>query len=202
MKLPYSQTLKTIADLIHCKFIGNPDFLITGINEIHKVEAGDLVFVDNEKYYEKALNSNATIILIDKEVDCPEGKALIISDNPFADFNKLTQHFNPTKKWSNENQSIDSSSTVFPNATIGDNVMIGKNCMIGGQVGIGGHISIADGIKVAGQSGIGHTVKNENEVLQGSPAINTLDFKRSFIVFKGLPELRKKVRELENKLTK
>ena len=114
MKLQLSHTLKTISELIDCKFIGSPDFLVTGINEIHKVEEGDLVFVDNEKYYEKALTSAATTILINREVDCPKGKALIISENPFDDFNKLTRHFNPTKKWSGENQHIDSSSDIFP----------------------------------------------------------------------------------------
>ena len=72
MKLPYSHNLKSIAELIDCRYIGNPDFLISGINEIHQVEIGDLVFVDNEKYYQKALQSAATTILIDKEVKCPE----------------------------------------------------------------------------------------------------------------------------------
>ena len=51
MKLPISHSLKQIAELIDCKFIGSPDFLVMGINEIHQVEEGDLVFVDNKKYY-------------------------------------------------------------------------------------------------------------------------------------------------------
>lgn len=130
MKLPYSHNLKAIANLIDCKFIGNPDLLVTGINEIHQVEAGDLVFVDNEKYYEKALTSAATTILIDREVDCPEGKALIISENPFRDFNKLTEHFSPVEIWSGKNQEIHESVMLFPNVSLGDNVKIGKNSFI------------------------------------------------------------------------
>ncbi|MDA9257849.1 UDP-3-O-(3-hydroxymyristoyl)glucosamine N-acyltransferase [Flavobacteriales bacterium] len=130
MKLPYSHNLKAIANLIDCKFIGNPDLLVTGINEIHQVEAGDLVFVDNEKYYEKALTSAATTILIDREVDCPEGKALIISENPFRDFNKLTEHFSPVEIWSGKNQEIRESVMLFPNVSLGDNVKIGKNSII------------------------------------------------------------------------
>jgi UDP-3-O-[3-hydroxymyristoyl] glucosamine N-acyltransferase len=63
------------------------------MNEIHVVTPGDIVFVDHPKYYDKALQSAATIVLINKEVECPEGKALLISDDPFRDFNKLTNHF-------------------------------------------------------------------------------------------------------------
>ena len=88
MKLPRKFTLLEICELIQCKFIGEPTHNITGINEIHMVETGDIVFVDHPKYYEKALKSAATTIIIDKEVECPIGKALIISDSPFDDFNK------------------------------------------------------------------------------------------------------------------
>ena len=89
MKKKY--TLKQIAEIINSKFIGADDFPVLGMNEIHVVEPGDIVFVDHPKYYEKALQSAATIILINKEVDCPEGKALLISDDPFRDFNVLTR---------------------------------------------------------------------------------------------------------------
>ena len=95
MKFRTSQTVASIAALINCKYIGNPQQPVTGINEIHVVEPGDLVFVDHPKYYQKALNSAATIILINKEVDCPAGKALIISEKPFDDYNYLTIHFSP-----------------------------------------------------------------------------------------------------------
>lgn len=155
MKLSHSHTLKEIAELIDCKFIGSSDFLISGINEIHKVEAGDLVFVDNEKYYEKALRSAATTVLINKEVECPDGKALIISDNPFEDFNILTRHFNPTKKWSQENQIIDSSSEIFPNVMIGDNVTIGKNCILYPGVVIYSHSTIGDNVIIHANTVIG-----------------------------------------------
>ncbi|MEY4038054.1 MAG: hypothetical protein RIR67_364, partial [Bacteroidota bacterium] len=69
MKFPKTHTLKEIANLIHCEFVGDANFPVLGMNEIHVVEAGDIVFVDHPKYYDKALQSNATIILINKEVD-------------------------------------------------------------------------------------------------------------------------------------
>ena len=85
MILNPSIKLKEIASIINAEFSGNPDFIISGLNEIHRVIKGDMTFVDHPKYYNKALNSNATTILINKQVDCPEGKALIFSDDPFRD---------------------------------------------------------------------------------------------------------------------
>ena len=82
MKLHESQTLQQIANLIGAEFVGKADFQITGINEIHMVEPGDITFVDHPKYYDKALNSKATTIIINKRVPCPEGKTLLFNDFP------------------------------------------------------------------------------------------------------------------------
>lgn len=133
MKFPKQHTLQEIATLINVPFIGDADFPILGMNEIHVVENGDIVFVDHPKYYDKALNSAATIILINKEVVCPEGKALLISDDPFRDFNKLTKHFKPFQPASSaisESAKIGKNTIIQPNCFIGNNVVIGDNCVI------------------------------------------------------------------------
>ncbi|APG64450.1 UDP-3-O-(3-hydroxymyristoyl)glucosamine N-acyltransferase [Tenacibaculum todarodis] len=133
MKFNQPQTLQQIASLIEAEFVGASNFSITGINEIHVVENGDIVFVDHPKYYDKALASNATTILINKEVACPEGKSLLISDDPFRDFNKITKHFNPfiaSKSTISETAIIGEGTIIQPNVFIGDNVSIGKNCVI------------------------------------------------------------------------
>ena len=126
-------TLKEIAAITNSSFVGNPNHLITGINEIHKVVPGDIVFVDHPKYYDKALKSAATTIIINKEVDCPKGKALIISDDPFRDFNKITRHFSPevTQHLAICHDSkISESAVIYPNVVIGHNVTIGENTTI------------------------------------------------------------------------
>ncbi|GAA4937377.1 UDP-3-O-(3-hydroxymyristoyl)glucosamine N-acyltransferase [Algibacter agarivorans] len=154
MKFPKPQTLKHISELIDSSYIGNENFPIEGMNEIHVVEPGDIVFVDHPKYYDKALNSAATIILINKEVECPQGKALLISDDPFRDFNKLTDYFKPFKA---SNASIASSAKIGkntiiqPNCFIGNNVVIGDDCIIHSNVSIyddaviGNHVTIHSG---------------------------------------------------------
>ena len=139
MKFPKPHTLKEVAELIDCKFVGDANFQVLGMNEIHVVERGDIVFVDHPKYYDKALNSAATIVLINKEVDCPEGKALLVSDDPFRDFNKLTDHFKPFQSSSNSisaTAKIGEGTVVQPNCFIGHNVTIGKNCVIHSNVSI------------------------------------------------------------------
>ena len=118
MKFPQKHTLKQIASLIKCEFAGPEDFAVLGMNEIHVVTPGDIVFVDHPKYYDKALESAATIILINKEVDCPKGKALLISDDPFRDFNFLTNHFNP---FQSSNIALSKSSKVGEGTVIQPN---------------------------------------------------------------------------------
>ena len=72
--------------------------------------------------------------------------------------------------------------------------------MIGGQVGIIGHLTIADGVKIAAQSGIGQNIKNEGEIMQGSPAFGIGEYKRSYVLFRSLPKLKQTINRLENEL--
>jgi UDP-3-O-[3-hydroxymyristoyl] glucosamine N-acyltransferase len=149
MKFTKTHTLKEIAALIQCNYIGKSDFPVLGMNEIHVVEAGDIVFVDHPKYYDKAIQSAATIILINKEVECPAGKALLISDDPFRDFNFLTRHFKPFQP---SNVSISDSATIGegtiiqPNTFVGNGVVIGKNCLIHSNVSIYDNTVIGDNV--------------------------------------------------------
>ncbi|GAA3788556.1 UDP-3-O-(3-hydroxymyristoyl)glucosamine N-acyltransferase [Corallibacter vietnamensis] len=158
MKFPKPHTLSQIANLIQCKFVGDSNFQVLGMNEIHVVEPGDIVFVDHPKYYDKALESAATIILINKEVSCPEGKALLISDDPFRDFNKLTQYFKPFKSSSvtiSETASIGKNTIIQPNTFIGNNVIIGDNCVIHSNVSIYDDTVIGDNVTIHAGTVIG-----------------------------------------------
>lgn len=159
MKLKRAHSIKEIAELINCEFVGDPNHLVTGLNEIHRVEAGDLMFVDHPKYYQKALKSNATTILIDQEVECPEGKGLIVSTQPFDDYNKLTRLFAPTIPWTNavgENTTIDPSATIYPNVVIGHDVTIGKNVILYPGVVVGDRCILEENVIVGSNSVIGH----------------------------------------------
>ena len=147
------QTLKNIADLIGAQMIGDENFPVLGTNEIHRVKAGEIVFVNHPKYYDKALNSEATIILIDKVVNCPEGKALLVSDDPFRDFNKINTHFTRIYNFSEELHDLEvgEGTRIHPSAVIGNDVKIGDNCIIFPNVVIGDRTVIGDNVII--QSG-------------------------------------------------
>ena len=146
MKFQSPQSLKTIAELINAKFVGDENFQVFGTNEIHRVKAGEIVFVNHPKYYDKALFSEATIILIDKEVDCPDGKALLISDDPFRDFNKINEHYQgiQTFETTGQNAVIGKNCKIHPSVVIGNDVKIGDNCMIFPNVVIGDRTEIGN----------------------------------------------------------
>lgn len=158
MKFTQTHTLEQIATIIACDYVGDKNFPVEGMNEIHVVTPGDIVFVDHPKYYNKALKSAATIILINKEVECPEGKALLISDDPFRDFNKLAHYFKPFEKAEKritDSAKVGENTVIQPTAFIGNHVKIGKNCRIGANVTINDHTVIGDHVIIQSGTVIG-----------------------------------------------
>ncbi len=155
MKLTPPLTATDIAQLIGARVLGDPRRLVTGINEINRVEEGDLVFVDHPKYYDKALNSAATTILIDKEVEPPPGKALIVSSDPCADYNRLVERFMPRLGWLQEGSTIGRGSEVHPSAVLGAHVHIGRDCRIMPGVVIYEHTTIGDRVIIHANAVIG-----------------------------------------------
>jgi len=147
MKFPHPITLKELAGSLGARYIGDPSHLVTGINEIHMVQQGDLTFVDHPKYYNKALHSAATTILINKEMECPEGKALIISDKPFDDYVAIVTKYRPfeqSKAMLSPTATIGEGTVIQPGAFVGNHVMIGRNCLIHANASIYDHTVIGD----------------------------------------------------------
>lgn len=170
MKFPSPVSLTWIAELINAEVVGNSTLQATGINEIHKVEAGDLVFVDHPKYYDKCLQSAADFIIINsKDVTIPEGKALLVTDNPFEAYQTITKHFRPfigATKSISDTAVIGENTTIMPNVFIGNNVTIGNNCVIYPNVTImdysviGNNVVIQAGTVIGGDAFYYNTKKN------------------------------------------
>ncbi|MCC6599214.1 MAG: UDP-3-O-(3-hydroxymyristoyl)glucosamine N-acyltransferase [Crocinitomicaceae bacterium] len=98
------------------------------------------------------------------------------------------------------NVEIGENTVIAAQTGISGSTRIGKNCMIGGQVGIVGHLTIADGTKIAAQSGIGTDIKTPGTIVQGSPAFAIMDYKKSYIGFRRLPELLSKIDQLQKEI--
>ncbi|MFB6306578.1 MAG: LpxD N-terminal domain-containing protein [Flavobacteriales bacterium] len=156
MKFDSPKTIKELSELLGCAFSGNPELLLYGLNEIHVAEEGDIVFVDNSKYFNKVLGSTASCILINEKVDHNDNKGLLISEDPFRDFNKLIQYHSPEKFWNNDSeQAIGKDTVIHPSAVLGDNIKIGNNCRIHPGVVIGDRTVIGDNVVIRENSVIG-----------------------------------------------
>ena len=158
MQFPAPVSITWIAEFINAELIGNNKTDATGINEIHKVEKGDLVFVDHPKYYDKCINSAATFIIINKRTDFPEGKAMLIVDNPFEAYSKIVNHFypfTPSVKQVSDSAVIGEGTFIYPTAFIGNHVQVGKNCIIHPNVSIMDHCIIGDNVIIQAGTVIG-----------------------------------------------
>ncbi len=155
MRLDPPQTAARLAEQLGATAKGNTDRLVTGLNEINRVEEGDLVFVDHEKYYDKALNSAATTILINKEVEPPAGKAIIICQDPCAEYNKLVRTIMPRQAWDSQDPEVGEGTEIHHSAVIGANVRIGADCLIMPGVVIYENTTIGDRVTIHANTVIG-----------------------------------------------
>ncbi|AXY76422.1 UDP-3-O-(3-hydroxymyristoyl)glucosamine N-acyltransferase [Paraflavitalea soli] len=172
MKFPSPIAVQEVAQLIGAKLVGNVNGLVTGINEIHKVEPGDLVFVDHPKYYDKCIQSAATFIIINKETSFPEEKALLIVDQPFEAYQTIVRRFRPFEpaaKMISDSAVIGEGTWIAPNVFIGNHVTIGKNCRLFPNVTILDHCMIGDNVVIQAGTVIGsdafyYNTKKDREV--------------------------------------
>lgn len=158
MKFPAPVSVKWISELINAELLGNENGEVKGINEIHAVEEGDIVFVDHPKYYDKSLNSAATFIIINKKTEVPEGKALLVADEPFEAYTKIVEHFSPflpASKMISDTATIGADTVIMPNVFIGNNVRVGNNCIIHPNVSIYDNTVIGNNVVIHSGAVIG-----------------------------------------------
>ncbi len=149
MKFEQPVPVQWLAEFTGARLVGNAEQEATGINEIHKVTAGDISFVDFEKYYSACLNSPATVIIINKEVACPPGKTLLVIADPFSAYVKIVNRFRPFEpatKMVSDSAVIGEGTHLQPGVFVGNHVTIGKNCLIHPNVTIYDHTIIGDNV--------------------------------------------------------
>ena len=149
MKFPSPVSVQWIAGLIDAGIVGNINGSVTGINEIHRVEPGDIVFVDHPKYYDTCINSAATCIIINKATSFPEEKTLLITENPFEAYLTIVRHFRPYTpaiKAISDTAVVGEGTSIAPGAVIGNQVTIGNNCIIHPNVSILDHCVIGNNV--------------------------------------------------------
>jgi UDP-3-O-[3-hydroxymyristoyl] glucosamine N-acyltransferase len=96
------------------------------------------------------------------------------------------------------NVDIGVNTVIAAQTGVSGSTKIGKNCVIGGQVGMVGHIHIADNTKINAQSGLSKSITDPNTSWNGSPAFDYKSSLKSQAIFRNLPDLEKRVKELED----
>ena len=129
MKFDKPIPIQKIADQLKAEIIGDNTLNALGINEIHHVKVGDITFSDVKKYFEKALNSAATFIILNEVPDTiPEGKVVLIHPQPFEAYDNLVRQQRPFTPLSIE---VAESATIHPSVVFESNVVIGNHVRIG-----------------------------------------------------------------------
>lgn len=98
------------------------------------------------------------------------------------------------------NVEVGNNTVIAAQAGISGSTTIGKNCVIAGQVGVVGHITVGDKITLAAQSGLSKSAGKEGAVFLGSPAFEIADYRKSYVIFRKLPDLMNRIKELEQKI--
>ena len=158
MKFPSPVPVKWIAEFLDAELIGNAEANATGINEIHKVEEGDIVFVDHPKYYHKCLQSPATFIIINSVVECPAGKALLVVNEPFDAYLKIVRHFRPFEPATgmiSDTAVIGKDTFIYPGVFIGHHVVVGDHCIIYPGVSILDHCIVGNNVVIQAGTVVG-----------------------------------------------
>lgn len=158
MKFAKPLSAAQVAEIIGGKVVGNAEERISGLNEIHMVEEGDLTFTDHPKYYKKSLQSNASVVLINGIPEDTFGKTLIVSEQPFSDFNKLIHsqwHLPHVSATLSETVEVGKNVHIGPNVYIGERTKIGDNCIIHPNVVIYGDCIIGNNVIIHAGTVIG-----------------------------------------------
>jgi UDP-3-O-[3-hydroxymyristoyl] glucosamine N-acyltransferase len=149
MKFEQPVPVQWLAEFTGAELIGNNTQEATGINEIHKVSAGDISFVDFEKYYDVCLRSAATVIIINKAVSCPDGKTLLVTNDPFSAYVKIVNRFRPFEpatKMISDSAVIGAGTQIQPGVFVGNHVQIGEHCLIHPNVTLYDHTIIGNNV--------------------------------------------------------
>ena len=158
MQFPTPVSAQWIASFIDGALYGNENSEVTGINEIHQVREGDIVFVDHPKYYDICLKSAATFIIINKKTEVPEGKTLFVVEDPFEAYIKIVRHFRPFEaayKMISDTASVGIGSIIMPNVFLGNHVSVGNDCIIHPNVTIYDHSVIGNNVVIHSGTVIG-----------------------------------------------
>ena len=158
MKFPQPISVSELARRFQAQIIGDASLSATGINEIHKVEPGDIAFSDVKKYFEKTLSSSATVILLNEVAECPPGKVILVVPQPFEAYDALVREYRPFESIQeaiSTQSEIHATAVIEPGVVIANHVRIGAYSHIQANTYIGEYTEIGDYVSIGPNCTIG-----------------------------------------------
>ncbi|HOY05312.1 MAG TPA: LpxD N-terminal domain-containing protein [Saprospiraceae bacterium] len=158
MKFPHPIPVSELAARFQAQVIGDAGLTATGINEIHKVEPGDIAFSDVKKYFEKTLASSATVILLNEAVECPPGKVILVVAQPFEAYDSLVREFRPFEPITqtiSPQAEVHHTAVIEPGVVIAAHAKVGAYCHIQANTYIGEYTIIGEYVSIGPNSTIG-----------------------------------------------
>lgn len=172
MKFPQPIPVRDLALRLNARqVIGDDTLFASGINEIHKVEPGDIAFSDVKKYFEKTLRSAATVILLNEAAECPPGKVILVVENPFEAYDTLVRDYRPFEPLTvpvSHRAEIHPTAIIEPGVVIAANVRIGAHCYIQANTYIGEYTLIGAHVNIGPNSIIGSDAFYFKKLTDGS----------------------------------
>lgn len=158
MTFPQPVPVLELARRFGARLLGDETLEATGINEIHKVEPGDIAFSDAPKYFQKTLDSAATIILLNAPAECPPGKAILVVENPFEVYDSIIREYRPVEPLSaplSHRAEIHPTAILEPGVIVAHNVVIGAHAHIQANTYIGEYTRIGKEVIIGPNCTIG-----------------------------------------------
>jgi UDP-3-O-[3-hydroxymyristoyl] glucosamine N-acyltransferase len=158
MKFPQPIPVSILAERFQAQVIGDAGLSATGINEIHRVEPGDIAFSDAPKYFKKTLESSATVLFLNAPAECPPGKVILVMQDPFEAYDALVREyrpFDPLVTPVSHRAHIHPSAILEPGVVVAAHVRIGAYCYIQANTYIGEYTIIGDHVSIGPNSIIG-----------------------------------------------
>jgi UDP-3-O-[3-hydroxymyristoyl] glucosamine N-acyltransferase len=152
MKFPQPISVRQLAERFGAQIIGDDSLYAYGINEIHRVEPGDIAFSDAPKYFQKTLDSAASVILLNAPAPCPPGKAILIVENPFEAYDSLVREYRPFEPCTTP---ISHRAQIHPTAILEPGVVVAANVVIGAHTYIQANTYIGEYTIIGNQVCIG-----------------------------------------------
>ncbi len=158
MKFDHPLSTQEIIELTGAQIIYDAKQPILGANELNVAEDSDLVFVDHPKYFQKALDSAASCVILNEKIEYSGSKTILFHTDPFSAFTSVLNQYRSTtrtKVFNNSAGNIDASSIIQPGVFIDEHVQIGKNCLIHSGVVIYDHVHIGDNVIIHANTVVG-----------------------------------------------